>query len=439
MEKAIIIITLASIINSVVLAQNGKYGATPEDSVKCVQNLSLYIEFYKQKNYQDAITPWNWLIANCPKSSKKMYANGVVLMNYMINKEKDADRKERLIDRLMMIYDQRIKYFGQEGFVLGKKGVDMLQYRKDKPGEAFEVLKRSVELEDKESQAGTVTAYFQLSAILLEQEKLTKEDIIGIFDKVSGIIDYNLFSITDENKKKYYQTAKENVEILFAPIASCEDLVKLYSTRFDENSGNADWLKRATRMMDNKGCTEDPVFVKLSETLHSLDPSALSAYNIGKMLIGRNQYSKASIFLKQAIELEEENNTKAEYFLTLANLYFSNLKQYSQARTYAQKAIALRSGWGIPYILIGDMYSSTAKECGENEFEQSAVYWAAVDKYIQAKNVDSSVIEDANKKIATWSKYFPNNKDAFFYGGFSDGQSYTVGCWINETTTVRVQ
>ena len=61
-------------------AQKGRFGATPEDSIQCVQNLSLYIEFFKQKNYNDAIVPWRWLMANCPRSSKKMYVNGVKLM-----------------------------------------------------------------------------------------------------------------------------------------------------------------------------------------------------------------------------------------------------------------------------------------------------------------------------------------------------------------------
>jgi len=103
-----------------------------------------------------------------------------------------------------------------------------------------------------------------------------------------------------------------------------------------------------------------------------------------------------------------------------------------------KKAIALRMGWGSPYLLIGDMYSSSTKLCGENDFEISAVYWVAVDKYRKAKAVDASIAEDASKKIAIYSQYFPNKKDAFFYG-YTDGQSYIVGCWIKETTTVRIQ
>lgn len=420
-------------------AQKGKYGATLEDSIQCVQNLSLYIEFFKQKNYQDAIAPWRWLIANCPKSSKKMYINGVKLMKYVIKNEKDAIRREKHIDTLMMVYDQRIKSWKEEGKVLGKKGADMYKYRKNKPDEAFETLERSVKLQGDKSEAGALVAYFQASVAMLKREKIEKENVIEMFGKVSEIIDHNLSAITNEKKKGYYLTAKENIEKLFEPIASCEDLIKMYGARFKDNAENVLWLTKATQMLDKKNCTDDPLFIELAETLHNLEPSAISAYNIGKMLIGKGQYSKASTLLRQAVELEEDNNKKANYYLTLAGLYSRNLKQYSQGRSFAQKAIAARPGWGKPYIMIGDMYSSTAKECGENDtFKKNAVYWAAVDKYRKAKYVDNSITEDANKKIATYSKYFPKKNDAFFYN-YTEGESYTVNCWINETTTVRVQ
>ena len=427
------------IITSNCFAQGGKYGATPEDSVHCVQNLSLYSEFYKQKNYQDAIAPWRWLIDNCPKASKKMYADGVILMEYEIKKTKDAVKKGKFIDTLMMVYDQRIKSWGEEGLVLGKKGVDMLKYRKDKPEDAFEALSRSVELTGNESEAGALVAYFQASVEMLKKEKTEKENVIEVFGKASEIIDYNLSVLTDDKKKKYYLTAKENVEILFEPVASCEDMVKMYGDRFKANAGNAPWLARATQMLDKKNCTDNTLYVQLAETLHNLEPSAMSAYNVGRMLMEKGQYSKASTFLKQAVDLENDNIKKADYYLTLAGLYSRDLKQYSQARSFAEQSIALRPGWGKPYIMIGDMYSSSAAECGEkDDFKKNAVYWAAVDKYIKAKYVDNSITEDANKKIAVFSKYFPKTADAHFYG-VHDGDSYTVECWINETTTVRVQ
>ena len=432
----VLAITLMS--ESSIAQKNGKYGDTEEDSIQCVENLSLYIEFYKQKNYTDALVGWRWVFNNCPRASKKLYADGARMYKYFSKKEKDPDKKEKILDTLMMTYDQRIVHFKQEGFVLGMKGEAYMQYRKDRVEEAHQILKKSVDLRGKKSKAGPLTAYSQASIQLLEKEKLNKDIVIETFGMVSGVIDYQLGKITDEKKRSYYITAKENVEVLFGPIASCEDLVKLYSSRYEDNKDNIDWLKRATGLMDKKDCTEESLFVTLAETLHNLEPSAVSAYNMGKMMMGKGQHDKAATFFKQAIELQEDESKKADYYLKLANHYFRNLKQSAQARTYAQKAAIARSGWGEPYLAMANFYASSAQKCGTNEFEVAAVYWVAVDKCIRAKSIDGGVLEEANMKIATWSKYFPGTKDAFFYG-FNDGESYTVNCWINETTTVRVQ
>ena len=370
-----------------------------------------------------------------------MYANGAKMYKRLIKKEKDAEKKELLIDTLFMIYDQRIVNFNQEGFVLGLKGVDMLQYRKDKLEEAHSILAKSVELESKKSKAGAVTGYFQSAIKLLEVEKVEKEKVIEIYDEVITIIEYQTGKLQGEkyaSKRAFYETAKDNVNILFEPVANCDDLKKIYGAQFESKKEDAEWLKRAAGLMNKKECTDDPLFVKIAETLHNLQPSAVSAFNMGKMMIDKKSFSKATTFLKQAIELQEDSLKKADYYYMLANHYFKNLKQFAAARVFAQKAASLHTGWGWSYLLIGDLYSASAKDCGENDFEKGAVYWVAVDKYIRAKSIDGSIAEEANKKIATWSKYFPTKKDAFFYN-YTEGKSYTVGCWINETTTVRVQ
>ena len=52
--------------------------------------------------------------------------------------------------------------------------------------------------------------------------------------------------------------------------------------------------------------------------------------------------------------------------------------------------------------------------------------------------MDVTVVDAANKKMATYSKYLPSNEDAFFSGA-TEGSAYQVGCWINESTKVRLK
>ena len=46
-------------------------------------------------------------------------------------------------------------------------------------------------------------------------------------------------------------------------------------------SHNSIWLNRAASRMDEKNCSDDPLFVTLVERLHALEPSAASAYYLG--------------------------------------------------------------------------------------------------------------------------------------------------------------
>ena len=60
--------------------------------------------------------------------------------------------------------------------------------------------------------------------------------------------------------------------------------------------------------------------------------------------------------------------------------------------------------------------------------------WAAADKYSKAASVDPSVAAEAAEKRSKLR--FPAGEDKFVRG-LSDGTSYFVGCWIQESTVVR--
>ena len=125
---------------------------------------------------------------------------------------------------------------------------------------------------------------------------------------------------------------------------------------------------------------------------------------------------------------------KADYYLGLA-LTQSKLGQYSDSRDNALKAEQLHPNWGEPYILIGQIYAESQNQCS-NITLPASVFWVAVDKFTEAKKVDPTVEEKANKLIITYSKYYPKKEDAFFQN-VHEGDTYTVGCWINEKTTAR--
>ena len=55
----------------------------------------------------------------------------------------------------------------------------------------------------------------------------------------------------------------------------------------------------------------------------------------------------------------------------------------------------------------------------------------------KAKKLDPSLEAEANKQIANFAKYYPEQANAFMYD-IVDGDSFTVSCnGMRETTTVR--
>ncbi len=78
------------------------------------------------------------------------------------------------------------------------------------------------------------------------------------------------------------------------------------------------------------------------------------------------------------------------------------------------------------------------KNFGEDELSHLSVYWVAVDQYKKAIQKDSELAKVANKKIKTYSQYFPDTEMVFFYS-YKVGDTYKLEGWINESTKVRTR
>ena len=109
-----------------------------EDSLRCLQNLSIYAEYVKTGNFRDAYLPWKAVYTECPKAQVLTYINGAKILRWFISNEKDATKRAAYVDELMGVYDQRLKYLDElnklvrtpttEGSVLGMKAHDYIVY-----------------------------------------------------------------------------------------------------------------------------------------------------------------------------------------------------------------------------------------------------------------------------------------------------------------------
>ncbi len=432
----------ASFNNSQVLLpqDKGKYG---NDSVKCVENLSLYREFYKQwkasefqnSAIKDAVTPWRWVFLNCPQSSQYINIDGLSIMDHYLKTAKTDKEKTLYIDTIMMIYDNRIKYFGKEGYVLGRKGSDLFKYAPEDYEKAYYIFNKSVELQGNNSESFVLVYYFRTAIKMIDASKIEKVVLVELYDNLSNYIAFNIEAKkTNATELAEWENVKGNIDLAFEPYASCENLIEIFTKKFNETPDDVELLKKITYILDKKDCTDSQLFFDASVKLNQIQPTPESSYFIAKMLVKKEKNQEAIPFLEAALSTEN-TNSRADIYLILASIYNAS-KDYQTSRNYARKSIEIKPSQGKAYLIIGDMYATTAESCGDNDLTKKAAFWAAVDKFYEAKKADPSVEEYAQKLIEAYSRQFPLTETLFFYN-LNVGDSYTVGCWINEKTIVR--
>lgn len=419
-------------------AEEGSRFGSGKDSIKCLKNLSLYSEFYKQNNYEDAIRPWKIVYKECPKASKNIYLHGEKMLEDAIENTDDKEKKAELLDSLMSVYDQRIQYFGQKGFVIGKKGTNFLKYAENTMEnfqKAYDLLKKSLELRENSTSVSVLVTFMQTTQTLYKNGAIEGKKVLDNYATLLDIFEANL---EKEPNSSIHERGLKAINDIFedSDAATCENLEKLFRPRFEENPKDKDLLKRINSLLEKQNCTETSLYADAAVNLNELEPSSESAYHLAKLFYSKEKYEKSAEFYNQAIKLQGDDNVKAKYYLELAELTFDKLGNKQKARELARKSLEFNPDNGKPYILIGRLYTKSVNECGEDEFEKKTVLWAAVDKFQKAKKVDSSITDEANNYIESYRPRFPVKKTIFFQN-LEMGESYQIECWINETTTVR--
>lgn len=425
MKKLAII--LFGVLFSINVNAQGKYGATPEDSITCINNL-IYKDYLKS-DPKLALKMWKIAYKVCPGSQKSLYINGASMYKSLADNAKDEAVKEAFLDTMFSIYDQRIEYFGQKGLVRGYQGQMMLVYRTKEYEKTFDYLNESIELLGAKAQAGTMVAIMYAAANKEKNELMTKAELVELYGKVMELAGAN----TDDS----YRDAEEKINAVIAPYLDCEVLVPLAEKGFEANKTNKDWLKRMVTLLKRKKCYDADIFSSVAQAYFDIEPSASGADGIGRIFWKNKDYTKAIEMFQKAVDMAENDEEKAEFYLSIAETYLSKGDNAS-ARSYAQKALAAKPGWGEPYIVIGDAYFYSAASCDDGKLGKYGAYWAAYDKYQKAKSVDGEVAGEASKKMAKASAQFPETKDVFFHG-VKSGEAYKVECWINESTTVKTK
>lgn len=419
-----------------------------EDSLNCLKNISIYTEYVKTNNFNDAYGPWKAVFTEAPWAQISTYTNGAKILRGLIAAEKDGAKQKEFFAELLKVHDQRIQYLDQlngltrkptsKGDILATKAHDFYSFMALNPdiNAAYAIFKEAVELENQNLPYYVMQEFADVSAQKIKSDETHKEQFIQDYITIAGYANEAYKAAATEKAKEQYKMAKDNIDAHFinSGVATCENLQEIYAPKVEENKTNLEYLKSVITVMQKLGCKDSEAYFAASEYAHAIEPTAATAFGCGVMYYKKGELGKSVEYIDNAIELEQDLLQKSDYSYTAAQILFAD-KKYSKAKQYARKAIEYNGEKGAPYILIAQMYAASPNWNDEPALNK-CTYFAAIDKLQKAKSVDPSVAEQANELISTYSRYTPKDEDLFFIG-IKKGETVNIGGWIGETTTVR--
>ncbi len=410
----------------------------------------LFKDFIKTNDFINAKKHWEIAYKLAPASNgrvKYQFDDGVRIYTDLFNKSTDDVLKQKYVDTVMMIYDKRVECFGDQAYIDGRKAFDYYYTFSAFGNEetTYELFKKAID------GKGEKADYFIINPFtkLLNDRFLEGKTPLAEAQKYTKIL-WSALDYGPKNCKRncsvwdvinnYSPTILESLEGA-DNFYDCEYYTNKYYSLFEENPEDCEVINKVYSRLLRGGCapTNSQVTnVKAAKDTKCYTPPpqegplklAYRAYSEGK-------YKDAVNHFEEFVKSTDDPEKKAKYNLLIAKIYYGDLKNFSKSRKYALAAAEYKSNWGEPYILIGKLYASSGPLCGPGTgWDSQIVTWPAIDKFKYAKKIDPSVATEANKWISTYQKYMPKKEDIFIRR-IKVGDTFKVGCWIQETTKVR--
>lgn len=428
---------------------------------------SVYRGLVKNNNFTQALAPWKEVYEAAPAADGKRdfhYTDGIAIYRNFFDNETDAAKKEEYVANITRLYEEAIACYAGGGIswkdnseatinkrisdLYAQMGYDMYYYLRTPYSQTSKALQMALDKGGENTQYTVIAPYADIAVYEFTHETIDKAEARRIHDA--------LISLAETNEKNgnqyasYYTQAKEVAKAKFREIEDyifdCEYFKALYMPEYEKKSDDPLFAKEIYNKLRQKGCEDTDEFMIKLKTQYETYAAAENARRkaefeannpaiLAKKEYDAGNYEGAIEKYREAIAKADNDDDKANYHYYIASTLFRKLKKYAAARTEARTAASLKANWGKPYELIGDMYASGARGCGDSWNQRLAIL-AAVDKYNYAASIDPNVADSAKGKASKYRSSFPEQADGFMRG-VKAGAKEKVGCWIGETVTVR--
>lgn len=409
----------------------------PDDEAKAEkakEKNALYNDALKADQFRTSANHLGWLLKEAPDLNKSLYINGVKVYDGLVDKEKDAAKKEVYQDSALIMYDLRIKYFGEKESVLNRKAFSAYKYYRDKPEkykELFDLFKETIDLNGVNTWDNNVLAYFDVvRRYQKETNALTNEQILDIYGQVEEILDKKSASASGSDGEKVAMVRDQVENMLVEMIeVDCNFITNTLAPKFKSNP-EIKLAKTILRLsVAGKCLSQSPVTIEAAKYIFENDKKE---YAIAKLIASNcfssEDYSCADNYYQQAAELANNDSDKADAYLSLANVQLKQGKK-AAARDYARKALGIDGGNKSAASFVATLYMNSFNECKQDKdpVQDRAVFIAAYNWYQKAGDSEG---------MAKAKEQFPSMEEIFTWN-YELGQEVSVNCWINESVKLQ--
>lgn len=405
----------------------------PEERDKAEEKVALYGDAMKQKNYQAAEAPHHWMLVHAPNWHVKLYIDGADLYDNLAEKEKDPTRKRALVDSMLLMYDLRLQYCGDEVNVLNRKAYYAYKYNvnnKDKVADLLKLFDHVADISGEKMSDGLLVAYMQVvQANKMMLNALTDEQILDRYDKISTIMDAKIKNAKDDASRQKLVDSKNAIDNLLIGMVKVDcDFVKTnLEPKFRKDPTDITLTKKIFSFMLQGKCTDDPLWLEAAEAIYKQEKDFGLAKNLALKYMAADNNEKAEYYLNEALTLAKDGSDKASIYIYLGSLQAKKGSK-SAAREAFRQAIAADPSNKEGFEKIGDLYYGSFNDCAKQTSmaEDRLVYLAAYEMYARAGE---------RQKMAQAKAQFPSKEEIFLLN-WKTGETQHVGCWIGENVTI---
>ena len=191
----------------------------------------------------------------------------------------------------------------------------MINYLQDEPEVLYKGCNEIIAANGKQTKAQIYLFRFNSAVSLYKSGILDAEQVIDDYESTMAALEQMTSS-------EALEKTKADIENIFitSNVASCDNLIALFTPRFEADPENLDLVSKIVNMMSStEGCMDNDLFLSAISKKSELDPSYKTSYILYKLYSSRNEFDAAVSSLEKAIAFEESDlATDADYYYELA-------------------------------------------------------------------------------------------------------------------------